>query len=151
MESYTEWFKRQQDSKKKPHPVKPGKVKPPKKPDIPHPMPGKALDSFIKAVDNLEGDWKQLQAVVDKKAKEPKKPKKDDEKTKGKPFGIPKKPVDDEDEKEEKGDKVPDEEREQEPPDQEDQGDEELPKLARKPGVDIRGPRDVRRPVVRIS
>jgi|SRR6516162_3984355 hypothetical protein len=150
MESYSEWFKRQE---KKPHLVK-AKVKPPKpakKPDIPKPEPGKALDSFIKAVDNLEGDWKQLQAVVDKKAKEPKKPKKPDEekdKDKGKPFGIPKRPVDDEDEKEDQPEKP---EKDEEPQDQDDQGHEEKPPLVAKPGMDIRRPRDVRRPVVRIS
>jgi|SRR5262252_3598098 len=143
MEGFAEWFKSQE---KRPRSIKKGKAKLGKKPDIPKPEPGKALDSFIKAVDNLKGDWQQLQAVVDKKAKEPKKtpPKKDkdeDKKPKGKPFGIPNKPEEDDEEKDIK----------ERPDDQEDQSDEEEPDLDQDRRLDLRGGGDPRRPPVRIS
>jgi len=142
MEGFAEWFKRQE---KRPHAVKKAKVKLPKKPDIPKPEPGKALDSFIKAVDNLKGDWQILQAMADKKAKEPKKPPKkekdEEKKPKGRPFGIPNEPEADEDEKDIKD----------KPDDQEDQPDEEKPDLDQDRRLDLRGRGDARRPAVRIS
>jgi hypothetical protein len=79
-------------------------------------QPDGRLDSFLKSVDNLEADWKELQGILDKKAKAKPKPPV----SKPKPEDLKKPPVkpepDEEDHLDKPEDKEGDEEQEQQPP-----------------------------------
>jgi hypothetical protein len=151
-ETFTEWLKLRE---KKPSREKDSHVT----------VDGSRLDSFLQAADNLEKDWEELEAVTDKKSKEPKKP-----------AGKPDKPFDKDkpEEKDEKPDKKKspfgkdDEDDDDEPAEKKPafgakkspfgkrpkpEAEEEKPAFPRKkkepkdvanPRMDVRGPRDLR-------
>ena len=80
-------------------------------------QPDSRLDSFLQSVDNLESDWKELEGILDKKAKEKAKPKPPVSKPKPEDIKKPlKKPEPDEEDRLEKPEDEGDEEQEQQPP-----------------------------------
>ncbi len=151
-ETFTEWLKLRE---KKPSREKDSHVT----------VDGSRLDSFLTAADNLEKDWEELEAVTDKKSKEPKKPagkpdkpfdkdkpEEKDEKPKKPPFGKD----DEDDSDDEPAEKKPAFGAKKSPfgkrpkPEAE---EEEKPAFPRKkkepkdvanPRMDVRGPRDLR-------